>query len=191
MEKKLFSISFKYEYFKPIFNYTKKGLWKGTLIYQNCDTLMCFSPKEISSFINKNRLLEICQPQCHMWNATMVIKDYKVFTWNISSFENSNKGLKPLFIPTLLICNTTPCLLCHFFLLVTTMVTFQYISQTTKTHMQKIHGYFSLTKCQLFLVFSWQNLLVLVLPHSWQHHKLHPPPLTPYVWLSGFWVPFI
>ncbi len=36
------SISSKYSYFKPIFNYIKKGLWKGTLIYQHCDTLMCF-----------------------------------------------------------------------------------------------------------------------------------------------------
>jgi hypothetical protein len=38
------SISSKYLYFKPIFNYIRKGLWKGTLICQNCDTLMCFHP---------------------------------------------------------------------------------------------------------------------------------------------------
>jgi hypothetical protein len=41
-KKKLLSISFKYSYFKPIFNYIIKGLWKGILIRQNCDTLMCF-----------------------------------------------------------------------------------------------------------------------------------------------------
>jgi hypothetical protein len=45
MEKMLFSISSKYSYFKPIFNYTKKGLWKGILIYRNYDTLVCFCPK--------------------------------------------------------------------------------------------------------------------------------------------------
>ncbi len=39
-KKMLFSISPKYSYFKPIFNYTRKGLWKG--ICQNCDTLVCF-----------------------------------------------------------------------------------------------------------------------------------------------------
>ncbi len=38
----LLSISFKYSYFKPFFNYTRKGLWKGTIIYQNYDTLVCF-----------------------------------------------------------------------------------------------------------------------------------------------------
>ncbi len=32
----------KYLYFKPISNYTRKGFWKGTLIYWNCDTLICF-----------------------------------------------------------------------------------------------------------------------------------------------------
>ncbi len=44
-KKMLLSISFKYSYFNPIFNYTRKGLWKGILICQNCDTLMCFHPK--------------------------------------------------------------------------------------------------------------------------------------------------
>ncbi len=43
-KKMLCSISSKYSYFKPIFNYIKKGLWKETLISQNCDTLMCFRP---------------------------------------------------------------------------------------------------------------------------------------------------
>ncbi len=42
MEKKLLSLTFEYSYFKSIFNYTRKGLWKGTLICQNCHTLMCF-----------------------------------------------------------------------------------------------------------------------------------------------------
>ncbi len=41
-EKYIFSISSKYFYFKPIYNYTRKGLWKGTLICWNCDTLVCF-----------------------------------------------------------------------------------------------------------------------------------------------------
>jgi len=41
-KKMLLSISAKYSYFKPIFNYTRKGLWKGILICWNCDTLMCF-----------------------------------------------------------------------------------------------------------------------------------------------------
>jgi hypothetical protein len=40
--KMLLSISSKYSYFKPIFNYIGKGLWKGILICRNCDTLMCF-----------------------------------------------------------------------------------------------------------------------------------------------------
>ncbi len=43
-KKWLLSISSKYSYFKPIFNYTRKGLWKGTLICPNYDTLMCFRP---------------------------------------------------------------------------------------------------------------------------------------------------
>jgi hypothetical protein len=34
-KKKLLSISSKYSYFKLLFNYNKKGLWKGTLIRQN------------------------------------------------------------------------------------------------------------------------------------------------------------
>jgi hypothetical protein len=43
-KKMLLLISSKYSYFKPIFNYTRKGLWKGIIICQNCDTLMCFLP---------------------------------------------------------------------------------------------------------------------------------------------------
>jgi hypothetical protein len=43
-KKNVFSISSKYSYFKPIFNYIKKELWKGILIDQNCDTLVCFHP---------------------------------------------------------------------------------------------------------------------------------------------------
>ncbi len=43
-KKMLLSISFKYSYFKPIFNYIKKGFWKGTLIHLNYDTLVCFCP---------------------------------------------------------------------------------------------------------------------------------------------------
>ncbi len=39
-----FSISFKYSYFKPIFNYIRKWLYKGILICWNCDTLVCFPP---------------------------------------------------------------------------------------------------------------------------------------------------
>jgi hypothetical protein len=30
----LFLISYKYSYFKPIFNYTRKGLWKRTLTFR-------------------------------------------------------------------------------------------------------------------------------------------------------------
>jgi hypothetical protein len=45
-KKMLLSISFKYSYFKPIFNDIKKGLWKGTLIDWNCDTLVCFHPND-------------------------------------------------------------------------------------------------------------------------------------------------
>ncbi len=41
-KKMLLSISSKYSYFKLIFNYIKKGLWKGTLNCWNCDTLACF-----------------------------------------------------------------------------------------------------------------------------------------------------
>jgi hypothetical protein len=41
-KKMLLSISFKYSYFKLDFNYIRKGLWKGSLICQNCDTLVCF-----------------------------------------------------------------------------------------------------------------------------------------------------
>jgi len=43
-KKMLVSISSKYSYLKPIFNYSRKGLWKGTLIFQNCDTLVWFHP---------------------------------------------------------------------------------------------------------------------------------------------------
>ncbi len=41
-KKMLLSISSKYSYFKPVFNYIRKGLWKGTPIGWNCDTLVCF-----------------------------------------------------------------------------------------------------------------------------------------------------
>jgi hypothetical protein len=53
-KKMSFSISSKYSYFKPIFNYTRKGLWKGILICQNCDTLMFFHPdvKILKPFTN-------------------------------------------------------------------------------------------------------------------------------------------
>jgi hypothetical protein len=44
MEKMLLSISSKYSYFKPILNYTRKGLWKGTPIHKNCDIVVCFHP---------------------------------------------------------------------------------------------------------------------------------------------------
>jgi len=44
MEKMLLSISSKYSYFKLVLNYTRKGLWKGTPIHRNCDTIMCFHP---------------------------------------------------------------------------------------------------------------------------------------------------
>jgi hypothetical protein len=43
-KKMLLSISCKYSYFKPIFNYIRKGLSKRTLICWNYDTLMCFHP---------------------------------------------------------------------------------------------------------------------------------------------------
>jgi hypothetical protein len=42
MEKMLISISSKYSYCKPVFNYTKKTLSKGTLIRQNLATLVYF-----------------------------------------------------------------------------------------------------------------------------------------------------
>ncbi len=44
MQKVLLSISSKYSYFKLVFNYTRKGLWKWIIIHQNCDTVMCFWP---------------------------------------------------------------------------------------------------------------------------------------------------
>ncbi len=55
-KKMLFSKSSKYSYFKPIFNYTWKGFWKGTLIHQNYDTLVCFClKKEFSQPISKKK----------------------------------------------------------------------------------------------------------------------------------------
>ncbi len=61
----LLSILSKYSYFKPVFNNTIKGLWKRTLIRQNCDTLMCFHPsiesvkvmrwRDVEVFKNPNR----------------------------------------------------------------------------------------------------------------------------------------
>ncbi len=51
-KKMLFSISFKYSYFKLVFNYIRKGLWKGTLIHQNCETLMCFGPCHTIAMFN-------------------------------------------------------------------------------------------------------------------------------------------
>jgi hypothetical protein len=50
----LLPISFKYSYFKLVFNYTRKGLWKGILIRQNCDTLVCFRPVALLLHLNKN-----------------------------------------------------------------------------------------------------------------------------------------
>jgi hypothetical protein len=43
-KKMLLSMSSKYSYFEPVFNYTRIGFWKRTLICQNCNTLMCFHP---------------------------------------------------------------------------------------------------------------------------------------------------
>ncbi len=51
-KKTLFSISFKYSYFKLVLNYIRKGLWKGTLIHQNCDILMCFRPCHTIAMFN-------------------------------------------------------------------------------------------------------------------------------------------
>jgi hypothetical protein len=52
-KKNLFSIPFKYSYFKLVFNYTRKGLWKGTLIHQNYDTLVCFAMEFIFTISEK------------------------------------------------------------------------------------------------------------------------------------------
>jgi hypothetical protein len=41
-KKKEKSISSKYSYLKLVFNYIRKGFWKGIIIYWNCDTLVCF-----------------------------------------------------------------------------------------------------------------------------------------------------
>jgi hypothetical protein len=52
-KKKLLSISFKYSYFKPFFNYTQKGLWKGILIHQNWATLVCFHLASFAMWLKK------------------------------------------------------------------------------------------------------------------------------------------
>ncbi len=55
-KKTLLSISSKYSYLKLVFNFTRKGFWKETLIRQICDTLLWFCPKEeFSQPISKKR----------------------------------------------------------------------------------------------------------------------------------------
>jgi hypothetical protein len=87
-KKILFSISSKYSYLKPVFNYTIKGLWKGTLICRICDTLVCFHlgvnefppyPSEIQDFLMKYLPINKFSPifQCslsgnHMWFKELV-----------------------------------------------------------------------------------------------------------------------
>jgi hypothetical protein len=57
-KKMLLSISSKYSYFKLVFNYIKKGLWKGILICWFCDTLVCFRPP-YTSFVCIESLFEM------------------------------------------------------------------------------------------------------------------------------------
>jgi hypothetical protein len=62
-KKMLFSISFKYSYFKPIFKYSKKKLWKWSLICHNCDSLMCFCLKTFDDQKKKIDAKNISQPR--------------------------------------------------------------------------------------------------------------------------------
>jgi hypothetical protein len=63
-KKKLFLISSKYSYFKLVFNYIKKGLWKGTLICRNCDTLMCFCPFQTLIIFHFLLLISVANRVC-------------------------------------------------------------------------------------------------------------------------------
>jgi hypothetical protein len=65
-KKMLLSILTKYSYFKPVFNYTRKGLWKGSLICQNCDTLICFHPNAKCGGNFHIVELEVCQSCTYM-----------------------------------------------------------------------------------------------------------------------------
>jgi hypothetical protein len=89
-KKMLLSISYTYSYFKPIVIYTKKRLWKWTLIYQNCDTLMCFCPM--------TRIVGGCVGLVHALGTSksyfmiqervfwlliiyIIIQDHKIYLW--------------------------------------------------------------------------------------------------------------
>jgi hypothetical protein len=62
--KKKNSISSKYS----VFNYIRKGLWKGIIIYWNCDTLVCFCPCVICIF---------------WWISFWVLNMFDFITWYI------------------------------------------------------------------------------------------------------------
>ncbi len=81
----LFSISSKYSYFKSIFNHTKKRLWKGNLIYWNCDTLMCFCLRRKIKKVGKRKKKVInC---CHYLLSNKIIEE---------GVEKKNDGLLSL-----------------------------------------------------------------------------------------------
>ncbi len=82
----LFFISSKYSYSKLIFNYTRKGLWNGTLICQNCDTLMWFCPFNIFEKKLQMKLL-LC-------NVILNILIY--ISWNFE-IDLMNKNIQKLF----------------------------------------------------------------------------------------------
>jgi hypothetical protein len=93
-KKMLFSVPPKYSYFKPIFNYIKKGLWKETLICQNCDTLMCFFHFQTLIIFHFLSLISVASRVC-LNELFMVgnLLDWMFFLkkehHNVCSFSNS------------------------------------------------------------------------------------------------------
>jgi hypothetical protein len=53
-KKMLLSMSSKYSHFELVFSYTKKVLWKRTLICPNCDTLVWFHPWTIDTSLSSS-----------------------------------------------------------------------------------------------------------------------------------------
>jgi hypothetical protein len=106
-KKKLLSISFKYSYFKPIFNYTRKGLKKGTLIYRNCDFgLVHFCPKVFTIILHRTQMTQVMnlpktKPKtifdigCDLFALSMAIVLYihALHLWRAWAFGSNNGNL--------------------------------------------------------------------------------------------------
>ncbi len=87
----LLSILSKYSYLKPFFNYTRKGLWKGTSIHQNWNTLMCFHPIFHINTWQVQKISHLCISNIYIYRAIFtfwspLILHIYIFLWFFHEF---------------------------------------------------------------------------------------------------------